>query len=145
VSDETGDKRVKTSTLRAEFKFDVTSASDPANATAVRGGRAVTTLLSRWLHMRCVACGHTFGPVDEVEISADGTARHEGALFTWAGGGMAEAVPPAVVAEFFDRLDKTWAPPAGISPASTRITPSLGDDRIMGESIRHGVVRGIEW
>jgi hypothetical protein len=111
VSNETGGKRVKASALRAEFEFGVASASDPANASAVRGGRAVTTLLSRWLHMRCVTCGHTFRPGDEVDISADGTVRHQGPLLACAGGEPAEAAPAAVVAAFFAGLDEAWPPP----------------------------------
>ena len=43
--------------LSRELEQGIAEASDPVNASAVQGGRAVTTLRSRWLHRRCAVCG----------------------------------------------------------------------------------------
>jgi hypothetical protein len=99
------------SALGADFEHGIASALDPANAGVVRGGQAVTTLLSRWLHLRCPSCGHTFRPGDEVDVSADGTVRHQSALLPCAGGGTAESIASAASSEFFRGLDEAWPPP----------------------------------
>jgi hypothetical protein len=96
---------------KIEFLRGIDAALDPANATVVRGGRAVTTLLSSWLHTRCTTCGHTFRTGDEVEVSPDGTVRHQSPLLACASGETAEAAPSAVVREFFAGLDEAWPPP----------------------------------
>jgi hypothetical protein len=99
------------SVSKIEFLRGIDAALDPANATVVRGGRAVTTLLSSWLHMRCPTCAHTFRTGDEVEVSPDGTVRHQSPLLACASGKTADAAPSAAVSAFFAGLDEAWPPP----------------------------------
>jgi hypothetical protein len=111
VSELTREGRSALSALLTEFERGHDGALDPANAAAVRGGQAVTTLLSHWLHTRCPTCAHTFRTGDRVKISADGTVRHQSPSLPCASGGTAETAPTKVLAEFFAGLDESWPPP----------------------------------
>jgi hypothetical protein len=100
------------SALQGEFQRGLDGALDPANASAVQGGQAVTTPLSRWLHMKCPTCQHTFRTGDLVEISPDGkTVRHQSPSLPCATGAVAETAPKAALSEFFAGLDAAWPPP----------------------------------
>ncbi|MEM7578392.1 MAG: hypothetical protein AAF316_00825 [Cyanobacteria bacterium P01_A01_bin.80] len=71
----------KTSDLLASFKQGFAIATDPTNDVAIqKGGKAITTLNSYWLHRQCSVCSHTFRLGDEVYISEDGKVRHDTAL-----------------------------------------------------------------
>jgi hypothetical protein len=111
VSELARDRRSALSALQTEFQRGLDGALDPVNASAVRGGQAVTTLLSRWLHTHCPTCAHTFRTGDPVEISSDGTVRHQSASLRCASGGTVETAPATVLTEFFAGLDASWPPP----------------------------------
>jgi hypothetical protein len=97
--------------LRELFESGVAAAMDPANASSVGGGAAVTTLRSRWLHLRCLVCKHTFRAGDEVEVVADGSVRHRSALLPCAGSSSIDLGSPEDTTSFFEGLDEAWPPP----------------------------------
>lgn len=97
--------------LRDQFDSGVAAAMDPANAASIDGGSAITTLQSRWLHLRCPLCAHTFRAGDEVEISSDGSVRHSSALLPCAGHTSIHPGSSDSSRSFFEGLDEAWAPP----------------------------------
>lgn len=97
--------------LQAQFDAGEAAAKDPTNATAVEGGAAVTTLRSRWLHLRCPECKHTFRTGDDVEVATDGTVRHHSAQLPCAGDVTTAAGSSHEVDEFFAGVEQTWPSP----------------------------------
>jgi hypothetical protein len=98
--------------LKRELELGVAAARDPVNAAAMQGGRATTTLLSRWLHLRCAECGHSFRVGDAVAVSAeDGSARHDSVSLPCAHTTTPAAHAPVDAAAFFAGLEEAWPPP----------------------------------
>lgn len=99
---------------RAAFEAGLAQAADPANAVSAAGGTAVTTLQSRWLHLPCPRCRHTFRLGDEVDVDRDGGARHRPSVRICRRDEAGEARTDAEAAEFFKGLEQTWPPPPGL-------------------------------
>lgn len=125
--------------LRHDLQRGEAEALDPVNAEAVEGGRAVTTLQSRWLHRLCPVCGHTFRPGDEVDVAPDGTVRHDGGLLPCAVGhdpdddhSPARESAPAELADFFTGLHESWPPPDDLPVRRLEEGDSLLDPPIHG-------------
>lgn len=100
--------------LAAELRAGEAAALDPDNAPHLQAGRAVTTLQSPWLHLRCRVCGHTFRPGDAVEVSSAGEALHSTPGLPCAGGTGEAHEATAETGEFFDGVESTWPPPADL-------------------------------
>jgi hypothetical protein len=99
---------------RIAFEAGLAEAADPANAASVAGGHAVTTLRSRWLHLPCPLCRHTFRLGDEVDLGSDGVARHGPAVRVCGRRDACAVRSDAEAAEFFTGLEETWPPPPGL-------------------------------
>lgn len=97
------------------FEAGLAEAADPANAASVAGGAALTTLQSRWLHLPCPVCRHTFRLGDEVDLDRAGGARHRPTTRVCRRGEAGEVRTDADAAEFFMGLEETWPPPAGLA------------------------------
>ena len=99
---------------------------DPFNDRAFdRGGLAVTTIRSFWLHQRCEVCAHTFRVGDEVDITEGGRVRHSSGLLPCA---RRERVAPEPLMEsndFFEGLYEAWPPPEGLPIIRLDFTSAL--------------------
>jgi hypothetical protein len=98
--------------LLESFREGEEAAADPENQEVVAGGRASTNLRSRWLHLRCELCGHTFRVGDAVEVGADRKARHASEELPCSGGTFSKLPDATEAAAFFAGLDESWPPPA---------------------------------
>ncbi len=101
-------------TILIHFSQGEAAAADPENREAVLGGRAVTNLRSRWLHLRCDICGHSFRNGDAVEVGLDGKVSHASKELPCNGGDFAMTPDVVEAGEFFEGLDEAWPPPAGL-------------------------------
>lgn len=120
--------------LLRQLRLGEAAAMDPTNAEAVQGGRAVTTLQSRWLHLRCRTCGHTFRTGDAVEIAADGSVRHRSAELPCAGGVAGSDPGSPTITAFFAGIDEAWPPPRDLPvrrlvPGDLLLSPPRGGFR----------------
>lgn len=114
--------------LERLFRQGEQEAMDPDNKETVAGGKgAVTTLRSRWLHLRCVECGHTFRVGDPVDIGADLKARHASPELPCAGSVAAAVSDPKEAADFFRGLDEGWPPPANLPVTRLEQGTKIGD------------------
>ncbi len=98
------------SSLQEEFQQGIDAAMDPTNAQSIQGGPAVTTMDSRWLHLRC-KCKHTFRLGDDVHILSNGEVYHRSALLPCSGGTEIAKVSQKDIGEFLMGLDEAWPSP----------------------------------
>jgi hypothetical protein len=109
----------KTNQIQAKvqqaFEQGIAVAMDPVNDYAIqRGGKAVTTLNSNWLHRFCPTCLHTFRLGDEVSIDKDGVVRHCSVLLPCVRGEEGIVEISKETSAFFAGLDETWPPPGDV-------------------------------
>lgn len=103
------------SILRSAFDQGISGALDPLNEEILkRGGHALTTLRSNWLHRTCPVCGHTFRVGDGVEVQAGGRVVHDDPFLSCSQPRGPVADSPVAVADFFEGLLETWPPPKGL-------------------------------
>jgi len=88
----------------------------PGGHSDAVGTRRPTTLRSRWLHRRCLACGHSFRLGDEVALRPDGWVLHDMPGLRCAGGEATMPPDPTAQRNFFAGLDAAWPLPDDITP-----------------------------
>lgn len=101
--------------LKQEFDRGIAIAMDPANDDAIqKGGKAITTLNSYWLHRFCSVCQHTFRLGDEVFIDSQGVIRHFSILLPCHRGVEAPVEVSKETSVFFKGMDETYPPPEDV-------------------------------
>jgi len=119
--------------LRTAFYKGVAVARDPDNNRAIQqGGQGTTTLNSYWLHQKCPVCAHSFRVGDQVDITEDGTVRHNSALLPCTQNHRLSSELSQETSEFFAGLDAAWQPPEDIpmvrlEPGDELLAPPLAN------------------
>lgn len=107
--------------INAAWQQGFEAAMDPRNQEAFqKGGKAITTSRSFWLHSRCNRCAHTFRSGDEV-ILEQGRAQHldsstfcRSEIVNEKGQQKLARGSSSKVETFFSGLDEAWPPPEDI-------------------------------
>lgn len=114
------------SQLREAFDKGAAAAIDPTNDAAIqRGGDAITTLQSSWLHQQCPICAHTFRLGDQVIIVDDKTITHQISGLSCPQGRETIAESLSEISNFFVGLDEAWPLPENVSVIRLEIENEL--------------------
>ncbi|MCC6458995.1 MAG: hypothetical protein IT260_00900 [Saprospiraceae bacterium] len=100
---------------KALFDEGLNAAKDPSNSAYLKGGAAITSLDSSWLHTECERCNHSFRNGDPVFIETDGKVYHNSTRLACSGKQEGESnFNPEDILEFNLGIVTTYPPPANI-------------------------------